>query len=248
MAGWRALFLAIIGVLSGARLGLDLLKGQAKRAARDLATPPPPQPRRPPVARSKQAKAAARHAKEGAADAAHKAGAALSHLLHRDHDAGDDPEAVAHQAGAAASASDKPASHPAGAAAHRDVTEIKGGFGYVMELFKRFGADHCPAWAASLSFFSILSIPPVLLCGLAVLGFLIDDPAEAQAQVERAMANVLPGGGRAAQQQAHLIAEQFNIAESAQHLRETSGTAFLIGIWVAGVGGHADFYKRNNAE
>jgi len=100
----------------------------------------------------------------------------------------------------------------------------------VMELFKRFGADHCPAWAASLSFFSILSIPPVLLCGLAVLGFLINDPEQAENYVESALANVLPGGGRAAQEQAQLIAQQFNIKESAQHLRDTSGVAFLIGI------------------
>ena len=47
------------------------------------------------------------------------------------------------------------------------------------ELFRRFGKDQCPAYAAALSFFSILSIVPLLVVALAALAYLFQDPAEA---------------------------------------------------------------------
>jgi membrane protein len=125
-------------------------------------------------------------------------------------------------------APDKPVSAPGAQSEHRDVAGIHGPIGYAKELFARFNGDHCPAWAASLSFFSILSIAPVLLCGLAVLGFLIQDPAEAAAQVKRLVTNLLPGAGAA--RSANDIIAQLNIEKHAGDLMQKRGVAGLIGL------------------
>ncbi|MES2463427.1 MAG: YihY/virulence factor BrkB family protein [Armatimonadota bacterium] len=110
------------------------------------------------------------------------------------------------------------------------LSHVHGPIGYLKELFKRFSGDYCPAWAASLSFFSILSIPPVLLCGLAVLGFVIQDPAEATAQIQRILANVLPGGGDSARAQAADIIAQLNVEQSVTTLQQQRGIAGIIGV------------------
>jgi membrane protein len=112
----------------------------------------------------------------------------------------------------------------------RDMKEVYGPLGYLKELFKRFGADQCGSWAASLSFFSILSIAPILLCGLAVLGFLIRDPNEASARVQDIIANVLPGSSATAHKQAASLVEQMNIEKSAETLMASRGIAGIIGI------------------
>ena len=123
----------------------------------------------------------------------------------------------------------KPASVPGAEDGHSDVRTIYGPIGYLMELFKRFGADQCPAWAGALSFFSIVSIPFVLLCGLAVLGALID-PQQATAQIQHLLAGVLPGGGRAAEQQAKQIIDQLNVEQSIHTLHAQRGVAGIIGV------------------
>lgn len=125
---------------------------------------------------------------------------------------------------------DKPKGVPGTQDTRGDIRQIHGPIGYVMELFKRFGADHCPAWAAALSFFSILSIPPVLLCGLAVLGFVIRSPQQATQTVEQALTSVLPGTVRTKTAQAKQIVRDLNIEKSAQTLRERRGVAGFIGI------------------
>lgn len=131
--------------------------------------------------------------------------------------------------GGKATPTGKPVSTPGAEQIHtRDMSKVHGPIGYLKELFQRFTGDLCPAWAASLSFFSILAIGPVLLCGLAVLGYLIHDPAEAARQVERVIANLLPGRG--ASQTARTIIQQMNIEQSAQGLMQSRGTAGIIGL------------------
>lgn len=130
-----------------------------------------------------------------------------------------------------ASGGDLPASAPGSDASHdASLANVHGPFGYLKELFKRFSGDYCGAWAASLSFFSILSIPPVLLCGLAVLGFVIQDPPTATAQVQKILANVLPGGQESAQAQAASIIAQLNVEKSVTTLQAQRGIAGIIGV------------------
>ncbi len=126
-----------------------------------------------------------------------------------------------------------------------DLTHVYGPIGYTKELFTRFSSDFCPQWAASLSFFSILSLVPTLLCGLAVLGFLIQSPQQATEYVESIVATMLPG--KTAQDTARQLisggneggkegkddkkpALSVNISEQAATLMKTRGTAGLIGI------------------
>lgn len=123
----------------------------------------------------------------------------------------------------------KPESVPGADDGHSDVRKIYGPIGYLMELFKRFGADLCPAWAGALSFFAIVSIPFVLLCGLAVLSSLID-PQLATERIQSLLAGVLPGGGRAAEKQAAQIIAQLNVEQSIHTLHEQRGVAGIIGV------------------
>ncbi len=203
MAHIRGYLLAIIGIISGARVGLDILKNRPKKPARPVAPPSRPQ----------------------TAVAGAKRGAVALPWAGR----GTSTPAPPQPADKKAPADDKPVSAPGAQAGHHDVREIHGAFGYVMELFKRFGADHCPAWAASLSFFSILSIAPVLLCALAVLSFFIN-PDEATAKIQQLLANVLPGGGRTAQTQAAQIISSLKVEEHLADLRNTGGVAGIIGL------------------
>ncbi len=126
---------------------------------------------------------------------------------------------------------DLPTSAPGSDETHDpSLAHVHGPFGYLKELFKRFSGDYCGAWAASLSFFSILSIPPVLLCGLAVLGFVIQDPATATTQVQRILASVLPGGQESSQGQAASIIAQLNVEKSVTTLQAQRGIAGIIGV------------------
>lgn len=109
-----------------------------------------------------------------------------------------------------------------------DLSGMHGPIGYLKELYKRFTGDLCPAWAAALSFFSILSIPPILLCGLAILGFVIKSPQVAAAQTEQIIAKMLPGSG--AQKSAKSIIQQLNVEQSAVAVRQRRGVTGLIGI------------------
>lgn len=209
MAAIRAVLLAIIGLLSGAWLGVDALKSGAARAAKDTNVPPKPfRPRK-----RDQVRLAAHQAKNTTAALASRTSDAVSHLLHRS-DAQQEPE--------------KPASAPAGRAGHTDIGQVHGWFGYLKELFKRFGADHCPAWAAALSFFSILSFVPILLCGIALLGLVIQDPGEATLKVQQFVASLLPG--KTAATQAAEIIDKIDVKERLKSLQDFSSTAGLIGL------------------
>lgn len=104
----------------------------------------------------------------------------------------------------------------------------KGLFKLAKELFNRFNADNCGAWAAALSFFSLLALPSVLLCGLAVLGFLIKSPDAAVSQTKSVIARLLPG--EAAQAQSEKIIEQLNVKQSAEAVQKRRGVTGLIGV------------------
>ena len=110
----------------------------------------------------------------------------------------------------------------------RDISGVYGPLGYLKELFMRFGADQCGSWAASLSFFAILSIAPILLCALAVLGFLIHNPHEATLQVQRIIASLLPGDS--VQSTARDLVAQMQIEKSAETLMASRGVAGIVGV------------------
>ena len=105
------------------------------------------------------------------------------------------------------------------------MSRIHGPYGYLKELISRFSADQCGSWAASLSFFSILSLAPLLLCGLAVLGFLIKNPQQAADKVFSVVDQFVPDSKSASE-----IIQQMHIRESAQTIIAGRGIAGVIGI------------------
>jgi len=96
------------------------------------------------------------------------------------------------------------------------------------ELFRRFGKDQCPAFAAALTFFSILSIVPALVVALAALAFLFQDPAEAMQRLQSLIASILPGdfAGKAAKS----MIQEANVQKSVEDLIKTRGIAGVIGL------------------
>lgn len=134
----------------------------------------------------------------------------------------------------------RPTPRGAGAAARKDATQGDAAPGelpasgparwwaIVRELFRRFGEDQAPAFAASLAFFGILSLVPVLLVALAALGYLIHDPQEAAAQLERIVQQMLPGGQ--AKRAAATLMKDAQIAQQAEELMKARGIAGVIGI------------------
>jgi membrane protein len=118
--------------------------------------------------------------------------------------------------------------------AMRPVTELHP-LALAKELYKRYMDDQCPAWAAALSFFALLSVVPLLLCGIAALGLAIHDAHGAAEKVFNVLKAALPGenAGVTAQQ----IVKDAKIEERAEELMNISGVAGTFGllslIWAA---------------
>jgi membrane protein len=110
----------------------------------------------------------------------------------------------------------------------RDHLLPTGAWPTVKELFRRFGKDQCGAYAAALTFFSILSIIPALVVALAAMASLFPDPGEAMRQLQKLIANILPGAfaGKAAAS----IMQEANVQKSVETLIRTRGIAGVIGL------------------
>lgn len=108
--------------------------------------------------------------------------------------------------------------------------------GFLKVLFRRAMADRVPVLAAALSFFTLLSIVPVLLLALAILGFVMhgmgyDLPHAAEmavAQMQQGISRVLPG--EAVQQTFRELAEQINLQGSLINIIEARGVAMATGV------------------
>jgi membrane protein len=111
---------------------------------------------------------------------------------------------------------------------HHDPATFHGPFGHLKELFQRFNSDQCPTGAAALSFFAILSIVPILICGIAFLGFVIRDPHEAALQVQNLLIGLLPGPH--AGEMAQRIIMDAQIEKQAADLTQISSVAGVIGV------------------
>lgn len=97
------------------------------------------------------------------------------------------------------------------------------------ELLRRFGQDQCPAYAAALAFFSILSLVPIMLVAVAALAFVIHSPHEAMLRVQSLVSSMLPGA--TAQREAQrLLVDRANIEQSVTTLIRTRGIAGVVGI------------------
>jgi membrane protein len=108
-----------------------------------------------------------------------------------------------------------------------DGSTRKGAIGLVKEFIARYNDDDCPARAAALSFFGVLSLVPLLLFAVAALGFFIRDPNQAQQYVEHVVATLLPG--REATQAADQVIQQTHVVDSARSLMNGKWWTVLAG-------------------
>lgn len=119
-------------------------------------------------------------------------------------------------------------SAPGAQVTHNTLAHVHGPLGYGKELLNRFNGDFCSAWAAALSFFAILSFVPILVCGIAVLGFVIQDPQIAAEKIQVLVQNIIPGSNDASA--ARQIIADAHIEQQAESLIRNRGIAGLIGI------------------
>jgi membrane protein len=96
------------------------------------------------------------------------------------------------------------------------------------ELFRRFGRDQCPVFAASLSFYVLVSLVPVLLVGIAGLGYVLHDPVQARQEILQAIGHLLPGP--AARVAAKELMAQIDFDAQVQTIMEQRGAAGVVGV------------------
>jgi membrane protein len=74
---------------------------------------------------------------------------------------------------------------------------MKQAIGIVKDTFRDFSDDKCSRMAAALSYYTVFSLPPLLLLILAIIGFFVD-PADAQGRfMDQITGLVGPQGGEA---------------------------------------------------
>ena len=96
------------------------------------------------------------------------------------------------------------------------------------EFWKRFNDDECFTRAYALAFILVLSLVPLLLFALAIMGFLIKSPEQAADYTRQMISNLLPG--EQAGQAANDFIQQAHITESAQTLMNGKVLALLGGV------------------
>jgi membrane protein len=99
---------------------------------------------------------------------------------------------------------------------------------YARELFCRFNKDLCPVFAASLSFFGLISVIPVLLVAMAALGYMLHSPEQARDQILHAVQQLLPG--QAARVAAKQLMAQIDFGSQVDTLMKARGPAGVLGI------------------
>jgi membrane protein len=121
------------------------------------------------------------------------------------------------------------------AARSRPQNELGGLWSRTKLVWRRFSDDQGPVLAAGLTFFTLLSIVPLLLVALAVLGFVMDSPHQAILKMQDVVAHMLPGP--AGVQAFRQIAQQIDLEKTLAGLMNSRGIARYTGglslLWAA---------------
>jgi membrane protein len=102
--------------------------------------------------------------------------------------------------------------------------DLKEGFTLLRDSGKDFSEDGCPTQAAALSYYTIFSLPPLLLLILLILGAVLD-PREVQAQLEGQLGALM---GPSSTQQIRAILEQAHQPGSGGPLATVLSVAALL--------------------
>jgi membrane protein len=109
----------------------------------------------------------------------------------------------------------------------KSATLQGGAMALAKEFIARYNNADCPARAAALSFFGLLSLVPLMLFAVAALGFFIHDPNQARQYVEHVVSRLLPG--QQASQAANQVIQQTNVVDSARSLMNGKWWSILFG-------------------
>lgn len=72
--------------------------------------------------------------------------------------------------------------------------DVKGTFGLLKRAFKDFSDDECPRMAAALSYYTVFSLPPLLILILLIAG-MVFDPAQVQEALQTQMGSLMGSAG-----------------------------------------------------
>ncbi len=108
-----------------------------------------------------------------------------------------------------------------------DPGSVTGLLGLAKEWFARFTRDECLTRSEALAFIAMLSLVPLLLFGLAVLGFVIRDPQRAADYVRSVITHQLPGQTATT---ANAVIDQTHLVDSARTLVARKWWAAALGI------------------
>lgn len=106
--------------------------------------------------------------------------------------------------------------------------ELTGAWKKLKTVWSRFTEDQGPVLAAGLTFFTLLSIVPMILVAMAILGFVMHSPHQALLKLQQVVGQALPGpAGVDAFRQ---LAEQIHLEETLANLMNSRGVALYTGI------------------
>ncbi|HEY3414966.1 MAG TPA: YihY/virulence factor BrkB family protein [Armatimonadota bacterium] len=106
--------------------------------------------------------------------------------------------------------------------------EGRGAVAYLKALGKRFMVDKCPVMAAAMSFFSLLSIVPMLLVAIGALAIFTGSTYEATRQIENLGVRMLPG--KAAQDAFLQLTQQLDLHGFVHNLKHAGPRNLAIGV------------------
>jgi membrane protein len=99
---------------------------------------------------------------------------------------------------------------------------------FVIDVMARFGRNNGGLLAAGLAFFLVIAFVPLLLVGIAVLGFLIHRPDDAMIRIQQLLTTqILPGA--AGDEVMHLIKDA-NIEQTVVKIQATRSASGIVGI------------------
>lgn len=100
-------------------------------------------------------------------------------------------------------------------------------FDHLVRAAMRYKADHGDRLAASLTMYLILALLPLMLLATSVLGYVLANDPERQAEIFQKVTNVLPGVG----------AQLSDALNTVKDSRGTIGLVGLVGLLFSGLGG-----------
>jgi membrane protein len=100
---------------------------------------------------------------------------------------------------------------------------------FTVTVAQRFGRNNGGIYAGALSFFMLLAFVPMVLTGVAILGFFFHNPQEAAFRMDQLVHNLLPAGG-VSQEATHLLRERLNLDQAARGVVEKRGIAGFFGL------------------